>query len=111
VTQRLDDALADQARVDVIKVDAEGAEPFVLRGMQNVLRSNPHLRLFIEFAPQLLQRAGVDPAAFLDELAEMGLHIRLVDDLSGELRHITTSDLLRCYSTNLGLSREPGNAF
>ncbi len=108
VTQRLDDALADQPKIDVIKVDAEGAEPFILRGMQEVLRRNPHVRLFIEFAPQLLQRAGVDPASFLDELAAMSLQIQLVDDSTGELRDISRIDLLHCYSTNLSLSRAPG---
>ncbi|MEO8127848.1 MAG: FkbM family methyltransferase [Bryobacteraceae bacterium] len=110
VTERLDDVLAVYPRIDVIKVDAEGAEPFILRGMHEVLTRNPHLRLFIEFAPNWLRRAGVEPVAFLDELTALGLAIQVVDEPSGELRDIATGDLLRCYSTNLSLRRHPRDA-
>src|SRR5262249_17015968 len=46
-------------RVDVVKIDAEGAEPAVLRGMQQIITNNPHIAIFIEFAPQHLMRANV----------------------------------------------------
>jgi FkbM family methyltransferase len=39
-------------RIDLIKIDVEGAEFSVLRGMENTLKNNPQLRLVIEFANQ-----------------------------------------------------------
>jgi FkbM family methyltransferase len=103
-TDTLDRALSAIPKVDVIKIDAEGAEPFILRGMRETLKRNPRLRLFIEFAPPHLQNAGVDPSKFLDELAEAGFEILAVDDLSGETRALDNEGLLRRYTVNLSLT-------
>lgn len=64
----LDDALADCERVDAVKIDTEGAEARVWRGMQAVIRRHRPPLLF-EFSPFLLrQTSEVDPAAFLEEV-------------------------------------------
>jgi FkbM family methyltransferase len=64
----LDDVLADCDRVDVIKIDTEGAEARVWRGMQGVIKRHRPTLLF-EFSPILLrQTSEVDPAAFLEEV-------------------------------------------
>lgn len=60
----LDDLLS---RADVIKFDLQGAEPIVLRGMERLLRQ-PGLNIIMEFWPEGLERAGVPPQRFLDEL-------------------------------------------
>jgi FkbM family methyltransferase len=39
----------DYPAIDVIKIDAEGSEPMVIQGAQAVLRSNPRIRLLIEY--------------------------------------------------------------
>lgn len=64
----LDDALAECDRVDVIKIDVEGAEGRVWRGMQSIVRRHRPALLF-EFSPDLLrQTSDVEPAAFLESV-------------------------------------------
>ena len=104
-TVALDAALNAQQRVDVVKIDAEGAEPRILRGMRRIIGRNPGIVIFIEFAPVHLRRAGVEPIHFLDEIASMGLSIRQVDDVTGELRPINRDQIAACFSANLSLSR------
>jgi len=104
-TVTLDQALRSQKRVDVVKIDAEGAEPRILRGMRRMIERNPEIVIFIEFAPVHLRRAGVEPTAFLDELASMRFSIRQVHDVTGELLPINRDQIASCFSANLSLSR------
>jgi len=103
-TVSLDEKIIN-SRVDVVKIDAEGAEPFVFRGMKRILSENPKLIIFMEFAAGHLSRAGVDPAAFLEEIRSAGLEFRLVDDRDGSLRAVTPDDLLGGFSPILQLAR------
>jgi FkbM family methyltransferase len=105
-TTTLDEALAGEERVDIVKIDVEGAEPLVLGGMQKILGRSPGIRILMEFAPQNLERSGTGPAAFLKDLKRAGFVIELVDDRSGELRPARDADLLRCFSANLSLRRK-----
>ena len=66
---RLDAVLADK-RVDFFKLDVQGWELEVLRGMTGLFDANPALRLFIEYWPAGLRRAGTEPGALLDFLRE-----------------------------------------
>ncbi len=104
-TTTLDEALAGERRVDIVKIDVEGAEPLLLRGMTGVLERNPEIRLLMEFAPQHLTRAGCDPAMFLKDLEKDGWLIERVDDLTGDLSPAIPIELLRCFSANLSLRR------
>jgi FkbM family methyltransferase len=69
----LDDYVASQARphVDVIKVDVEGYEWFVLTGASVVLREHKPL-LMIEVRSQLLQYSGVTRDKLFSSLAAFG---------------------------------------
>lgn len=59
-------------RVDVIKMDIEGAEPMAIAGMAQLLRRSGDLNLIIEFAPEILRAGGTDPSAFLATLTSLG---------------------------------------
>jgi FkbM family methyltransferase len=80
----LDEAIP-HGRIDVIKIDAEGAEPFIWRGMQRILAENPRIRILIEFAPIHLRRAGVEPDQFLHDIAVGSFAIHRIEDESGDL--------------------------
>ena len=56
--------------VHVIKLDVQGAELSVLRGMQTTLAQNPDVVLFMEYWPHGLRQAGSDPAHVLQFLHE-----------------------------------------
>lgn len=65
-----------QARVDVAKIDAEGAEERVLNGMAGVIARSPSMVLFTEFHPSHLRAAGSSPEEFLRKLDTLGFAFR-----------------------------------
>lgn len=88
---RLDAFLAGDLRVDVLKIDAEGAEPLILRGAESVLGASPNLTVFLEFAPAM-QRHFEPPADFLARLRGHGFAIREVTPEGPQAR--SDADLL-----------------
>ncbi len=64
----LDDVLGSVPRIDLMKIDIEGAEARAWRGMQTIIQHHQP-RIVFEFSPILLQHtSGVDPAEFLEEV-------------------------------------------
>lgn len=49
------------SRVDVVKIDAEGADLDVLKGMTRILSENHGISVIVEWAPLLLAQMGQDP--------------------------------------------------
>ena len=66
--RRLDELIDE--RVDVVKIDVEGAELDVLAGMSGLFERNPEMVLCVEWNP--LTMNGRDPLLLLDALAEFG---------------------------------------
>jgi len=65
-------------RLDLIKVDAEGAEPRILDGMKRTLSANPQLAMIIEINPNALGAAGSSPQLLLERIAAQGFISRLI---------------------------------
>jgi FkbM family methyltransferase len=74
----LDDLLAGEARVDFVKIDVQGAEVGVLRGLARTLARSPGVRVLCELSPALLADAGHDATAFFAPLAAAGLRPHLL---------------------------------
>lgn len=106
-TVKLDEALRGR-KIDFVKIDAEGAEPFILRGMREIIRDNPQIIVVIEFAATHLLRAGVDPEGFIKEIKGCGLSISRVDDYTGEAVPISEKELVEIPGANIIL-RGPVN--
>ncbi|MGH0029495.1 MAG: FkbM family methyltransferase [Myxococcota bacterium] len=65
----LDDYFAGRhAEVDFVKIDTQGAELLILRGMREILAGNDRLVLAVEYAPKLLREFGFDALELLDLL-------------------------------------------
>lgn len=73
-TKTLDELV--QVPVDVIKIDAEGSEPFILEGMKATLTRSPGVKIVMEFNLQALQAAGKNPREFLARIETLGLKVR-----------------------------------
>lgn len=58
--------------VDIIKMDAEGAEMMILAGMTQVFLRNDKLSLIAEFNPSYLQNLGLSPQAYWNKLMQFG---------------------------------------
>jgi FkbM family methyltransferase len=102
---RLDDYFAAGARVDVIKVDAEGAEPHILKGAQRVLRENRNLQLIIECEVSRFAQAGWSIETFAGELDELGFAIFRIEN-SSRLTRIRLQELVNEPLCDLLLKRE-----
>jgi FkbM family methyltransferase len=74
----LDDFLRDEPRLDVVKMDIEGAEGLALRGMASlVARCRPIL--LSELNPGGLRKvSGMEPEAYLDQLRDLGYDLWVV---------------------------------
>ncbi len=107
-TISLDEAMQAEPRVDVVKIDAEGAEPLILRGMREIIERSPGIRILMEFAPVHLRRAGVEPGCFLDEIASLGFAVRRIHDETGEPMESTRDELIAACSANLLLVQLQG---
>jgi FkbM family methyltransferase len=105
----LDVLLPTGSRVNVVKIDAEGAEPFILRGMRRVILENPEITIVLEFAPEHLTRAGVSAAGFLDELASDGFDIHVVHHTTGVLHRLSQEQILREPALNLCIRKRASN--
>ena len=77
---RLDEVLAGK-RVDFFKLDVQGWELEVLRGMTGLFPANPALRLFVEYWPAGLRRAGTEPDRLLAFFREHGWELASTPDL------------------------------
>lgn len=78
----IDEFLPDGLAVDLVKIDVEGHEPFVIRGMQKTILRSPNIRIFIEFVEAFLCHT-VSADQFAAEIEELGLRICRVLPRSG----------------------------
>jgi FkbM family methyltransferase len=60
------------SRVDLVKMDVEGGEPEVLKGMAGLASRSPRLAILMEFKAELLARRDYDPAQVLQTLSGFG---------------------------------------
>lgn len=79
-------------KVDFIKIDIQGAEGLAMKGMENVLRNNPHIQIFAEFWPLGISRTVESPEAFLSTLKENGFQIFEINRTSCNLVPVTDID-------------------
>jgi FkbM family methyltransferase len=81
----IDDFLPDDLAVDLVKIDVEGHEPAVIRGMERTIARSPNIRLIIEFVDTLLVDA-LKPDDFIDYIRGLGFGIcRLLPDFKIKL--------------------------
>lgn len=68
----------EDKRIDIIKIDTQGAEGLIMEGGQETLRNNK-LKLFMEFWPYGLRNMGTEPVKLLELLQSYGFSITLID--------------------------------
>lgn len=106
---RLDDIVTPGQIVSLIKIDAEGWENEVAKGMARVCRESPDILVIAEFAACHLARTGVSPEDWFEDFASHGLsEIALIDDHTGALSECDVVALLGMETANILLAR-PGN--
>ncbi len=100
----VDDLLERMHRIDVIKIDVEGAETRALRGLTRTLAANPGIKVMFEWSPGQMKMFDDDPQDLIDLFTDAGFRFRLIED---GLAPITPSGLLQREYGNVVASRTP----
>lgn len=94
---RLDDYFEHyEGKISFIKMDVEGAEMAVLKGMSTLLRKN-RAPMLIEFAPYALKEFGTEPEALLKLIEGYGYKFYYYDEAAKRLDTIGIPELLKSY--------------
>lgn len=100
---RLDDL--DCGRVDMIRIDAEGSEPFILRGAAGLLKANPDIVICMEWSVyQMASRTSVPD--LVDWLTELGFQFWRIGPPFG-LAPVSAVELLDLEHCDIVASRRP----
>jgi FkbM family methyltransferase len=76
----VDDLLDQMHRVDVIKIDVEGAETRVMRGLTRTIATNPEVTVMFEWSPGQMKMLDDDPQELIDVFTNAGFRFRLIED-------------------------------
>ena len=79
-------------RVDVVKMDVEGAEGLVVAGALRLL-SSPRMTVFSEWKPDALRALGCDPLELVEQVKRLGFQVEVVDEKRG-LRELEREEAL-----------------
>ena len=80
--RRVDDLVekGELPRPNFIKMDVQGYEVHVLKGMLDLLRSSTNLTLLMEYWPHGIKQAGEDPLFIKTIMSDLGFHGFLIQD-------------------------------
>ena len=67
-------------KIDVIKMDIQGAEMLALEGMERILENNSKMTILVEFWPFGIEKSGYAPKKLFDKLVEKGFKIFLIKE-------------------------------
>lgn len=108
----IDALVAPHQSVRLVKIDAEGFEPQVWRGMRRVVHENPELVLLVEFGPTHLRRAGISIDEWLAGFNAAGFAAYEIHEMTGEVRPIRpAAALASVVSLNLLMLRRPPSMY
>lgn len=106
---RLDD-VAPAQRLDVVKIDVEGAELDVLAGMKGVIAKNPDLAVVAEFGPEHLKRVGQTPAQWFKAFGDAGFTPYMIDETRSDCVKTNAKAAAKVVSANIAFVRAGGDA-
>ncbi|HID18118.1 TPA: FkbM family methyltransferase [Candidatus Bathyarchaeota archaeon] len=94
-TTTLDEFFEDKNwKVDVVKIDVDGAESLVFSGMKKIVEQNRNLKVFMEFSPIKLKRFGTEPHKFLEKIMDWGFVVWTIEDGRRSLKNVHDFDEL-----------------
>jgi FkbM family methyltransferase len=105
----LDTVLGETAKLDVAKIDVEGAELDVLSGMKGLLDANKDIALIAEFGPSHLERVGIAPEDWFAAFAAHGFDAYVISEPTGVAKPARVAELVHIESSNIAFVR-PGGA-
>jgi len=82
-------------RISFVKMDVEGSEFGVLKGMTTILNENKNLKMLIEYFPQAIKESGAQPSNLLKILKNAGFSFYEVKSENKNLEPINEEYLLK----------------
>ena len=80
-------------KIDMVKMDVQGAEANVLKGMRRTLASSHALRMIIEYTPWMLRESGADPLSVLVSLESDGFALSIIDEANGSVQSASAAEV------------------
>lgn len=108
---RLDDVMKAAPTIDLLKIDAEGAEMEVLDGARSLIEHNHEIALIVEFGPSHLRRRGLSARAWLSSFERLGFTHQVIVADSGCLEDWSIEQLEEAESVNLLFARADAHAW
>jgi FkbM family methyltransferase len=75
-------------KIDFVKIDTEGFDWTVLEGMKDIIKSNPEIKLMVEFHSRLLKESGMIPRKFLKIIEDLNFKIYDLGGLSDKFEFL-----------------------
>ena len=96
----IDSNLVD--KINFIKIDVEGLEFGVLKGMENILNKSKKIKILFEMMPENTIEAGFAPIELLNYLTSHDFKIYCIDEKTKKLLYVSNNEeiIKLCLSTN-----------
>lgn len=91
----LDDFFSAGEQVDIVKVDVQGAEKYVLDGMRKLAARSPQMILLIELSGKDPVPAECSVGETVHALTTMGFHLWVLDEETGREEYVMPGELVR----------------
>jgi FkbM family methyltransferase len=93
-TVKLDDYFRNYSgKIDLIKMDIQGAEWLAIRGMKNMLEKNEKVKIYTELDPDALIKSGTNPQEYMKMLTDLGFDLYIINELKQKLEKISKNNL------------------
>ncbi|UFX82739.1 FkbM family methyltransferase [Candidatus Absconditicoccus praedator] len=103
--KRFDDLDIHKENINFVKIDVEGYELEVLKGMKNLLENQDNLNIVMEFSPLFFKQIGETPEKIIEYIYKIGYSTYKITS-TGQLKKINLKDYLKIYQMNILLKKE-----
>jgi FkbM family methyltransferase len=79
--------------MDIIKMDAQGAEGMVLEGAKNILKKNPII--ITEFSPIALKNMGTSPQKMLENIRKLNYKLFIIHEKENIIEEKSIKEIIR----------------
>ena len=94
-------------KINFIKIDVEGLEFSVLKGMKNILKNSKKIKILFEFMPENTMEVGFTPIELLNYLTSNDFKLYCMDNKTKKLLYVSNNEEIvkLCSTTNNTISR------
>lgn len=75
-------------KISFLKIDVEGSELGVLRGMKEILENNPNIKILLEFIPSCVREFGAEPRNIIEFLIKNKFNFSFINDEKNKIESI-----------------------